>query len=107
MPVSQILLGCSQIVEAVAQTCFVRKVFLEILQNSQENTCAKVAGLRPEPCNFIKKETLAQVFPCPVNFAKISKSTCSYRAPPVAAFEIATNANLVWSEAVLANVLQN
>ena len=101
MPVSQILLGCSQIVEAVAQTCFVRKVFLEILQNSQENTCAKVAGLRPEACNFIKKETLAQVFPCPVNFAKISKSTCSYRAPPVAAFEIATNANLVWSEAVV------
>ena len=96
MPVCQILLGCSQIVEAVAQTCFVRKVFLEILQNSQENTCAKAAGLRPEACNFIKKETLAQVFPCPVNFAKISKSTFSYRAPPVAAFEIATNANLVW-----------
>ena len=28
-------------VEAVAQRCSVKKVFLEISQNSQENTCAK------------------------------------------------------------------
>ena len=28
--------------EAVVQTCFVKKVFLEISQNSLENTCAKV-----------------------------------------------------------------
>ena len=39
------------ILEAVAQSCFVKKVFLEVSQNSQENTCAtvsflnKVAGL--------------------------------------------------------------
>ena len=32
-------------------------MFLKILQNSQENTRAWV-------CNFIKKETLAQVFSC-------------------------------------------
>ena len=31
--------------EAVMQKCSVKKVFLEILQNSQENTCAKVATL--------------------------------------------------------------
>ena len=31
----------------------VKQVFLKILQNSQEKTC-----------NFIKKETLAQVFSC-------------------------------------------
>ena len=31
--------------EAVAQTCFVKKVFLEISQNSQENTCARVSFL--------------------------------------------------------------
>ena len=31
----------------------------EKFRNSQENTCA-----RPEACNFIKKETLAQVFSC-------------------------------------------
>ena len=29
--------------EAVAQTCSVKKVFLEILQNWQENTCATVS----------------------------------------------------------------
>ena len=33
----------------------------------------KVAGLRPEACNFIKKETLAQVFSC--EFCEISKNT--------------------------------
>ena len=31
--------------EAAVQTCSVRKVFLEISQNSQENTCAKVSLL--------------------------------------------------------------
>ena len=69
-------------------------MFLEIWQNSQENTCARVSFLiklqtrdqvlhqvlqkiqldqRPEACNFIKKETLAQVFSC--EFCKISKNT--------------------------------
>ena len=33
----------------------------------------KVAGLKPQPCNFIKKETLAQVFSC--EFCKISKNS--------------------------------
>ena len=33
----------------------------------------KVAGLRPEACNFIKKEALAQVFSC--EFCEISKNT--------------------------------
>ena len=33
----------------------------------------KVAGLWAEACNFIKKETLAQVFPC--GFCDISKNT--------------------------------
>ena len=39
----------------------------------------KVAGV----CNFIKKESLAQVFSC--EFCKISKNTFSYRTPLVAA----------------------
>ena len=38
-------------------------MFLEISQNSQENTCARVSG---------KKETLAQVFSC--EFCEISKN---------------------------------
>ena len=37
---------------------------------------------RPQACNFIKKETLAQVF-C-YEFCKISKNTFSYRTPLVA-----------------------
>ena len=52
--------------EAVARRCFVKKVFLEISQNSQENTCSRVSFLiscRLKAWNFIKKETLAQVFP--------------------------------------------
>ena len=37
-------------IEAVAQTCSVKKVFLEIVRNSQENTCAKSF--------FLKKKSL-------------------------------------------------
>ena len=36
----------------------------------------------PGACKFIKKETLAQVFPC--EFCEISKNTFFYRTPPVA-----------------------
>ena len=42
----------------------------------------KVAGAA---CNFIKKETLAQVFSC--EFCEISKNTFFYRTPPVALSE--------------------
>ena len=61
-------------------------MFLEILQNSQEITCARVSllmKLRSEACNFIKKETLAQVPSC--EFCEISKDTFSNRTPLVAA----------------------
>ena len=50
--------------EAVVQRCFVENVFVEISQNSQENTCARVSLL---------KETLAQVFSC--EFCEISTNT--------------------------------
>ena len=36
-----------------------------------------------QACNFIKKETLAQVFSC--DFCEISKNTFSYRTPLVVA----------------------
>ena len=68
--------------ETVTQWCSVKKVFLEILQNSQENTCARVSFLS-SACNFIKQEILAQVFSC--EFCEISKNTFSYRKPPVTA----------------------
>ena len=46
--------------EAVVWRCSIKKVYLEISQNLQENTCARESFLKP--CNFIKKESLAQVF---------------------------------------------
>ena len=54
---------------------FYKKVFLNISQVSEENTCAKASFLikLPEVCNFIKKETLAQVFFC--QFYKTFKNT--------------------------------
>ena len=40
-----------------------KKVYLEISQNSQENTCATVSFLiKLQACNFIKKETGTVVF---------------------------------------------
>ena len=62
--------------EAVVQRCSVKMVFLNISQNSQENTCARVSFLikfEAEACNFIKKETLAQVLSC--EFCEISGNT--------------------------------
>ena len=56
-----------------------KKVFLEISQNSQESPVPESLFC----CNFIKKETLAKVFSC--GFCQISKNTFSYRTPLVAA----------------------
>ena len=56
--------------EAVAQRCFMEKVFLETSQNSQENTSAKVSFL-------IKLQAwgLNFEFWILVNFVEISKNT--------------------------------
>ena len=45
-----------------------KKVFLEISQHSQENTCARVSFLIKLQAsgNLLKKETLAQVFSCEI-----------------------------------------
>ena len=61
--------------ETDVRRCSVKKVFLEISQNPQENACAT--------CNFIKKEALAQVFSR--EYCEISKNTFYYRTPLVAA----------------------
>ena len=42
-------------------------------------------NLQASVCNFIKKETLAQVLSC--EFIEISMNTISYRTPPVATSE--------------------
>ena len=70
------------------EVCCKKKVFLEILQISQENTFARVYFLIKfinfnKVINFIKNETLEQVFFC--EFCEISKITFSYRTPLVAA----------------------
>ena len=53
--------------EAVTRRCSIKKVFLEISQNSQENSCAKVSFL-------VKLQAEAsQVFSC--EFGEISKNT--------------------------------
>ena len=60
--------------------CSVKKLFLEISQNSQENTL-KGTLAQVFSCNFIKSVTLAQVFDSEIG--ERSKNTFSYRTPPV------------------------
>ena len=54
--------------KTVVRRCTVKKVFLKISQNSQENTCAWIFFFNRlktlTACNFIKKETLAQMLSC-------------------------------------------
>ena len=74
--------------EAVTQRLPVKKVFLEISQNSLENTCVRASfliKLQADVCNFIKKEALTQVFSS--EFCQISEEIFSCRIPVVAAFD--------------------
>ena len=61
--------------KAATEGVLLKKVFLEISQNSHENTCARDSFLIKLQAlsNFIKKEPLAQVFSC--KFCEISKNT--------------------------------
>ena len=51
--------------------------FLKV--QSYRSRCFVKKGLRPQACNFIKKETLVQVFSC--EFCEISKNTFFHRTP--------------------------
>ena len=63
------------VTEAVVRRCSVKKVLLEISQNSQENTCARA---------FLNKVAgLGQVLSC--EFCEISKNNFFHRTPQVAA----------------------
>ena len=66
-----------------------KKVFVEISQNSQENTCVRDSFLIKFIKNFIKKESLAQVFSCEI--CEVSKNIFFYRTPLVAASVIDIN----------------
>ena len=63
---SSILLDVSFLLsEVVSPMCSIKKTFLEISQNSRENNCARVSfSIKLQAFNFIKKETLPQVFSC-------------------------------------------
>ena len=65
---------------------FYKKSVLKNFTKFTGNTCARVSfliKLQVESCNFIRKESLAQVFSC--EFCVISKNTFSYRTPLAAA----------------------
>ena len=81
----------SPMIEAVAQRCSVKKVFFEISQNSQENTCADVSFLIKlqacyhhietshlicydgnMPATLLKKRLRRRCFP--VNFVKFLRT---------------------------------
>ena len=67
--------------------CFVKEVFIQISQNTHES-------IWPEACNFIKKETLKQVFSC--DFCEIFKNTFWYRIPLVATSDSGSESKLVY-----------
>ena len=60
--------------EAVTQRCSVKKVFLKISQNSQENTCARVSliMLQEPPVTLLKKRLWHMCFPA--NYAKFLRT---------------------------------
>ena len=82
--------------EAATGEVLWEKVFLEISQNSQENTCASLFfnKLYAPPCNFIRKETLAQVFSS--EFYELSQDTFFIEHLQVTAFGF-TNITVVKS----------
>ena len=61
---------------------------------AQKNRVSFLIKLLAEACNFIKKETLAQVFSC--EFYKISKNTFSYRTSPVATSGSSCRWQCIW-----------
>ena len=54
-----------------------------VLRNFTKFTGKQASGCRPQACDFIKKETLAQLFAC--EFCETSKNTFLHRTPLVAA----------------------
>ena len=72
--------------------CFSTFYLLHICQNVFHLILWQLEILNGGACNFIKKETLAQVFCC--EFCKISKNTFFYRTPLVAASVVHLNNNI-------------
>ena len=71
----QKVLHFTLLIEAVAQRCSLRKLFLEISQNYEENTCTRVSfliKLQAVPATLLKKRLCHRCFP--VNFAKFLRT---------------------------------
>ena len=67
-----------------------KKVFLKISQNSQEDTCARISfliKLQAWELQLYKKETLAQVLSFEIY--EVFNNTYFYRTPPVAVSDTA------------------
>ena len=58
--------------EVLARRCSIKKMFLEISQNSQENTCARVSFLIKLRATLLKKRLWHRCFP--LNFAKFLRT---------------------------------
>ena len=92
--------------EAVARRCSVKKVILEIFANFIGNICARVSlliKLQASTYNFIKKETLAQVFSC--NFCETFKNiffTEHLRTTVSECFKLVDQSNKIQEEGRLA-----
>ena len=72
-------------IEAVVLRCSIKKMFLEISQNSLEKTCARDFFLIDSclrPATLLKRASGTGVF---LEFSKIFKNTFFNRTPPVAA----------------------
>ena len=78
----------SSLTEAVFQRCSVKKDGLIKFDKIHRKTPVPESL---QACNFIKKETLTQVFPC--EFFKIFKNTYCYRTPLVATSEFDNKEN--------------
>ena len=95
--------------EVVAHRCSVKKVLLEISKKfTEKQMCQslffnKVAGLGP--ATLFKKRPRHSCFP--VNFCEVSKSTFSYRTPPVAVSETSRNKRPIEATVCIQYVLQN
>ena len=96
----EMLNGKPQFSEEVVWRCSLKKIFLKISRNSQENTCARVYFLicwysRRRQAWGLQKETLAQVFSC--EFCKMFKKTFVHRTPLVAALDfLCSDEILLW-----------
>ena len=84
------------IAEAVFRRCSVKKVFLKISQNSQENTCTRVSFLQSLACNFSRWHRCF-----PVYSANTFLRTLFFRAPLVPASVKAYNFTKMWKRSSL------